>query len=192
MVWCKNQRMDLNDMFRYYAFKCKHWVSWVKMYVWYCITPSVPFRLYKIIHYCDRNNVQNDVTKMYHKGEQTYLETEDWIEYRLYYFDKQYRVLSSCFNRIDPSMTTFKKNKIRDPVREPYVIYASLEYKDHLEDVYDRVEKYLGPCKDFFGQSVKMKWMFVNDDLEDENILHLLLSDGTTLSYTRNDMIKVS
>jgi hypothetical protein len=183
--------MEIIEVFKYYLYKCQHYINMVKMNIWYCFAPIVPIRIYKIIHYSDRNDTQTNVTSSYHKGTLIEMEDDDWLEYRLYYFDKQYRVINSHLNICDPCMSMFKVKSIRNPITEPYIISAILEYKEHLHDVHDRVEKYVGPCKDFFKQSVKMKWMFANDDLDDDHSLHLTLSNGVTISYKQNDIIKV-
>lgn len=77
------------------------------------------------------------------------------------------------------------------------ILLATLcnERTKHVEDVTRRVKKFAGPRQDFFGTAdMRMGWMFVHDDLEEDTELQLLMLDRrhgihVVVKFKRDDVI---
>eukprot|EP00976_Prorocentrum_cordatum_P013320 265988-Prorocentrum_minimum.AAC.6 len=123
-----------------------------------------------------------------------------WVEYRCMWRGRfKYRY-------VVPEVPEDPRTGTRSPCYDMFVssqlqtrviLLATLcnERTKHVEDVTRRVKKFAGPRQDFFETSgMRMGWMFVHDDLEEDTELQLLMLDRrhgrhVVLTYGRDDVI---
>jgi hypothetical protein len=167
----------------------------LKFFYWKFGTKPMPFTVYKVLKYDTQTQHEVRLDDVYHNGVLPVCQNDEYIEYRVMYDRKKYRVVSKCDNFKEPALSLFHKptSSMNDPIRNPRIISATLCHKyDNVEsDVFNRVLKFAGPNHDFFGQVLKTRWMFANDDLMDEeHTLHILYSNGISTQFSPDEHIK--
>lgn len=174
----------------YYILLCVY--KTIRWSLYQFMLPFVRMRVYKVIKYDKEvTDKSEDVTSTYCSGNIPRISDDEYLEYRVMFKDFQYRVISTNDAPKDPSMAMFQR-RIRSPLLYPKIVSATLRNKQtKIEtDVYDRLMKYAGPNQDFFGSTLKMKWLFVNDDLDCiDSHLVILFTNSQTKVFELNETI---
>lgn len=184
---------------KYYILMCMSYVythyTNIKILFWKFGIKPTPFTVYKILKY-DNLGMCELLNDEYYNGTlPTCKDDNEYIEYRVIYDKKKYRIVSKRDCCKEPSLSLLYNpgSSMNDPILNPRIISATLCHKyDEIEcDVLNRVFKFAGPKHDFFGQVLKTRWMFANDDLmDDDHNLHILYSNGISTQFSPDEHIK--
>jgi len=149
-------------------------------------TPYQPMVVYKVIKFKtvpDDNEI--DVTNTFLNGERIALSADEVLEFRVQWLGRKYRFVSTNANTY-PSVS----HCMSDPRMDQMIVKAVLlnATEGLYEDVLERVKKFNGPAYDRFGESIRMKWMFIHDDLEPSTKLMVITRTGNIFSFGPNDV----
>lgn len=183
--------MDCNTIYMYMLLTLDTVVHMVKnqfeIFFIRLFEPIQPLRIYKILKISDAHET-TDLTNVYFKGDlKLDINPDERIEYRYMWMNRKSRMISnkeSCPNII--GMTTKKPITV-------FIIKAILLNEDEnvCENVLERVLKYAGPHHDFYNETIKMEWLFENDDLETfRSFLFIMYSNGSKQCVRRGEYIK--
>lgn len=157
-----------------------------------CCTP-MPMYVYKVIHSDEHKDT--DCTDDYYRG--LFLESsvlvskhpDDRVEYRVTWNrNAKYRVVSTLSSPKQPTHEMFVGSGGLST--RPKILCAVLKDEEGTCNVVDRVLKYAGPKHDFFEQNgFRMRWMFMSDDLQEDTVLEVLLSNGKIHAFGVDDTV---
>ena len=156
----------------------------------------MPYQVYKVTR-CNKNicGMEQELSHEYREGVFSKLRLDEYIEYRVLFRGKKFRCLSTTEQFIEPCLTVLQKTKeINDPFKNPRIISAVMCNKfDNCEvDVFERVLKFAGPNHNFFNQILQTRWIFGDaiDQMNDENMLRIIYSNGIINTFSPNEHIK--
>jgi len=197
LVWSVKYNLSfmLSFMYQYYVYFAKliHKVS----------APDMPYTIVKVLKHNDAVNSTTDVSDEYFvQGTIPACYHDERLEYHTTFNHRPYRIVSTTQTTLEPRLGLFQKPRgMRDPFKNPRIVSATMcqKFDNEETDVLERVFQYAGPNHDFFGQSLKTKWLFppsatkTNDcesSTEDETTLHVLYSNGVSTHFSPDECIK--
>lgn len=190
-----NVSFMMSFLYQYYVYFSKliHKVS----------VPDMPYTIVKVMKHNDMENTVKDVSDEYFV--QCTIPTcndDERLEYRTTFNNRSYRIVSTTQTTLEPSLGLFQKPRgMNDPFKNPRIVSATMcqQFDNGETDVLDRVFQFAGPNHDFFGQTLKTRWLFplatttTNDrksTTDDETTLHVLYSNGISTHFAPDECIK--
>jgi len=138
-----------------------------------------PLMVYKVMRVTDDDGYE-ECTDLYFKGLPLKAHSDQRIEHRVTWNGSKYRVVNEC-----PRYDMFLRRETKRILMA--VLYNPVENVE--ENVIQRVVKFAGPSHDFFDSDLRMRWLFESDDVLDETVLVLLLSNGAILKFAPDEVI---
>lgn len=139
-----------------------------------------PLMVYKVMQVTDDG--YEECTDLYFKGLPLKSHSDQRIEYRVTWNRAKYRVVNES-----PRYDMFLRRDAKKIIMA--VLHNPVENVE--ENVIQRVVKFAGPNHDFFETDVRMRWLFESDDVLDETVLVLLMSNGAILKFEPDDVISL-
>jgi hypothetical protein len=162
----------------------------------------MPYVIRKVIRYgCGKEDtpVVKDVTAEYFQGTVPSCDPSEHLEYHTLFKNKSYRIVSTPQSKLEPTLKLFQKPKtMNDPLKNPRIISATLcqKFENEQSDASSLVFEYAGPNHDFFGQSLKTRWLFPKmtnspiTSMDEETTLHVMYSNGVSTHFSPDEYIK--
>ena len=169
------------------------WFETFAMYMMYYYTRAVsfyadvfhrltmkfpPLMVYKVMQVTEDG--YEECTDLYFKGLSLRSHSDQRIEHRVTWNGSKYRVVNES-----PRYEMFTRRETKKIIMA--VLHNPVENVE--ENVIHRVVKFAGPNHDFFESELRMRWMFESDDVLDETVLVLLMSNGAIMKFAPDDFI---
>ena len=138
-----------------------------------------PLMVYKVMRVTDDDGYE-ECTGLYFKGLPLESRVDQRLEYRVTWNQSNYRVVNES-----PRYEMFTRRETKKIIMA--VLHNPVENVE--ENVIHRVVKFAGPNHDFFESELRMRWMFESDDVLDETVLVLLMSNGAIMKFAPDDFI---
>jgi hypothetical protein len=119
---------------------------------------------------------------LYFKGLPLESHPDRRVEHRVTWNGSKYRVINEA-----PRYDMFVRRESKKILMA--VLHNPVENAE--ENVLERVVKFAGPNHDFFESNVRMRWLFESDDVLDDTVLVLLMSNGAILKFAPDDVISL-
>lgn len=159
--------------------------------------PDMPYTIVKVMKHNDLETTATDVSDAYFvQGTIPACNTDERLEYHTMFNHRPYRIVSTHQTTLEPSLGLFQKPRgMNDPFKNPRIVSATMcqKFDNEETDVLDRVFQFAGPNHDFFGQSLKTRWLFpsaVAMTNDCESTLHVLYSNGVSTHFAPDECIK--
>lgn len=197
LVWSFKYNMSfvLSFMYQYYVYVAK--------LIRKVSAPDMPYTIMKVMKHNNLENTVQDVSDEYFiQGTIPACNHDERLEYHTTFNNRSYRIVSTTQTTLEPSLGLFQKPRgMNDPFKNPRIVSATMcqKFDNGETDVLDHVFQFAGPNHDFFGQSLKTRWLFppsatttsdCESTTEDETTLHVLYSNGISTHFSPDECIK--
>ena len=197
LVWSVKYNLSfvMSFMYQYYVYFAK--------LIRKVSAPDMPYTIVKVLKHNDAENTMTDVSDAYFvQGTIPACNEDERLEYHTTFNHRPYRIVSTRQTTLEPNLGLFQKPRgMRDPFKNPRIVSATMcqKFDNEETDVLNRVFQYAGPNHDFFGQTLKTRWLFPpytdttnkhESITEDETTLHVLYSNGVSTHFSPDECIK--
>lgn len=199
LVWSVKYNLSfvMSFMYQYYVYFAK--------LIRKVSAPDMPYTIVKVLKHNDAENSMTDVSDEYFvDGKIPACNEDERLEYHTTFNHRPYRIVSTRQTTLEPNLGLFQKPRgMNDPFKNPRIVSATIcqKFDNEETDVLNRVFQYAGPNHDFFGQTLKTRWLFPpytdttttnkhESITEDETTLHVLYSNGVSTHFSPDECIK--
>lgn len=173
--------MNLANMLCYMTYYYTRFLTFYSNLFYRLTMKLPPLMVYKVMRVTDDDGYE-ECTDLYFKGLPLKSHPDQRVEHRVTWNGSKYRVIDEA-----PRYDMFLRRETKKIIMA--VLHNPVE--DVEENVIQRVVKFAGPNHDFFESEVRMRWLFESDDVLDETVLVLLMSDGAILKFAPDDVISL-
>jgi hypothetical protein len=147
-----------------------------------------PLDVYRVMKYNKQVDEETDLTIKYLKGEPLDYNEDEYLEFRIQWKTDTYRYV---VDHKHPTYPTYMDFAVRSRLQ---IMKAVLINKPEMlfDDVTDRVRKFHGPSKPFFGRQLTCSQLFMNDDLKEGYTLCIVGANGDMFQFNHDDIIDLN